>query len=93
MKIKILYNVDGTSNDKPNNYDEWIDALKAVLASKGVDISSIGANMIGAHMSDKPNDHKPIYIGAITHEENSMSSDKKIEVEFYANYDEVKEVG
>lgn len=52
----------------------------------------IGANMIGAHMSDKPNDHKPIYIGAITHEENNMSSDKKIEVEFYANYDEVKEV-
>ena len=49
--------------------------------------------MIGAHMSDKPNDHKPIYIGAITHEENNMSSDKKIEVEFYANYDEVKEVG
>ena len=38
MKIKILYNVGGTSNDKPNNYDEWIDALKAVLANKGVDI-------------------------------------------------------
>lgn len=47
MKIKILYNVDGTSNDKPNNYDEWIDALKIVLTNKGVDISSIGANMIG----------------------------------------------
>ncbi len=92
MKIKILYNVGSTSNDKPNKYDEWIDALKTVLANKGVNISSIGANMIGVHMSDKPNDHKPIYIGAITQEENNMSSDKKIEVEFYANYDEVKEV-
>lgn len=92
MKIKILYNIYGTSNDKPNNYDEWIDALKAVLTNKGVDISSIGANMVGAHMSDKPSNHEPIYIGAITQEENNMPSDKEIEVKFYANYDEVKEV-
>ncbi len=48
--------------------------------------------MVGAHMSDKPSDHESIYIGATTQEENNIPSDKEIEVEFYANYDEVKEV-
>ena len=92
MKIKILYNVEGTSSDKPNNYGEWIDALKAVLANKGVDISLIGTNMVGAHMSDKPNDYEAKYIGAIEKEKNNISHNEAIEVEFYAKYDEVKEV-
>lgn len=92
MKIKVLYNAKRTSEDKPNNHAKWIDALKKVLTNKSIDVSSIGANMVGGHMSDEKNSTKVKYIEAITQEKNNLPGDKQIEVEFYADYNEVKEV-
>lgn len=85
-----LYNVNGTANDKPNSGCEWIEALKKVLESKGKDTSSIGPDMVGAHMNDDPNSNTAKYIGAIKQGENNKPNDEPIEVEFYADYDEVK---
>lgn len=46
--------------------------------------------MVGAHTNDVPNSNTTKYVGVIKQAENNKPSDESIEVEFYADYNEVK---
>lgn len=91
MAKKILYNVNNTSNDKPEKSNEWIDALEKTLNKPIPDKE----NKVGGHMSSKPNQTGPDAtetIAPLTQDENSLDSSKPIEVDedFTAEYSEVK---
>ena len=77
-----LYNVNGTANDKPNSGCEWIEVWKKVLESKGKDTSSIGPDMVGAHMNDDPNSNTAKYIGAIKQGENNKRMMNQLKLNF-----------
>ena len=76
--MKILYNVEGTENDKPKKSESWLDALGRAL---GKSFSHHGH--VGGHMSTSPNKYgasNTEYIAYLSEEENNYDSSKPIYV-------------
>jgi hypothetical protein len=47
--IKIIYNVENTSDDKPDNFSDWKEAWEAYTGRK------MPHDKIGGHVTDVPN--------------------------------------